>query len=140
MTTEHSPTRSDVTSRQSGSALYETLRHSNLTRTPEGEFRTPSMWYRWRNGESDYWRKVAFEPLGEQVVGQLFLNRAEAEPDADEDEDETAAEDDEAGISGSRRRARRGAREPGSEGAFEFEVSGRDPVVLMGIEVIGGSA
>jgi hypothetical protein len=90
------------------------------------------MWYRWRNGESDYWRKAAFEPLGEQVVGQLFLNRAEA--------DETEAEDDEVGISGNRRRPRRATtREPGSEGAFEFEVSGRDPIVLMGIEVIGGS-
>lgn len=94
------------------------------------------MWYRWRNGESDYWRKAAFEPLGEQVVGQLFLNRAEAEETEDEDE----AEDDEVGIRGNRRRPRRATtREPGSEGAFEFAVSGRDPVVLMGIEVIGGS-
>ena len=101
------------------------------------------MWYRWRNGESDYWRKVAFEPLGEQVVGQLFLSRGDAEEDEAEaeDEDEDEGEDEEVGIGGSRRRPRRAtAREPGSEGAFEFEVSGRDPVVLMGIEVIGGSA
>jgi hypothetical protein len=94
------------------------------------------MWYRWRNGESDYWRKIAFEPLGEQVVGQLFLSRAD-----DEDDDiEAEADDDEVGVRVGRRRPRRAtAREPGSEGAFEFEVSGRDPVVLMGIEVIGGS-
>jgi hypothetical protein len=99
------------------------------------------MWYRWRNGESGYWRKVAFQPLGEQVVGQLFLNRRDAEEDeaaaAAEAEDE--ANDEELGISGRGRRPRRARREPGSEGAFEFEVSGRDPVVLMGIEVIGGS-
>jgi hypothetical protein len=95
------------------------------------------MWYRWRNGESGYWRKVAFQPLGEQVVGQLFLNRGDAEEDEAEAQDE--AEDEGVGISGRRRPRRATAREPGSEGAFEFEVSGRDPVVLMGIEVIGGS-
>ena len=101
------------------------------------------MWYRWRNGESGYWRKLAFQPLGEQVVGQLFLNRGDAEEDAAaaaaEAEAEAEADDEELGISGRERRPRRARREPGSEGAFEFEVSGRDPVVLMGIEVIGGS-
>jgi hypothetical protein len=98
------------------------------------------MWYRWRNGESDYWRKVAFEPLGEQMVGQLFLNRADDDGTDAEDEIEDNGEAGPVGISGRRRRPRRAtAREPGSEGAFEFEVSGRDPIVLMGIEVIGGS-
>ncbi len=91
--------------------------------------RCGAMWYRWRNGESDYWRSAAFEPLGEQVVAQLFLNR----PDEEEAEP--------TGFGRRRRGPRRAEREPGTEGTFEFEVSeGRDPVVLMGIEVIGGSA
>jgi hypothetical protein len=87
------------------------------------------MWYRWRNAESDVWRKAAFVPIGEQVVAQLFLHGADAD------------ESDPLGISSHRQQRRpREEGEAGSDGLFEFEVSeGRGPVVLIGIEVVSGS-